>query len=291
MSTDPACTVCSFVDEMSSNEYEKVIRIVTGRGDQTTTFIVHQHLVNTLTAVLGFCGNMTAEGVVLTSNDYCLGIEPQTWHYFVHWVYTNEFTSRAKGTLKFPELLDLYFLAVEFSIVVLKNVVIDHLIDEWSYSSVLSGMSRKIYKNTKPKDPLRQLWVDFYLWDMPEDRFQVELKSNDLSPRFIKDLAAAQMKLLRTQETICDRPPPYEKDRAAYHRRDLITGACCCRAQFEGNRHLHRCDYIKEKTGLENKLVEAKRSIRELKDQILDLPNPSKKRKVVHGLRDAEGQA
>ncbi len=279
------------VDEMSSSEYEKVIRIVVDKSDQTTTLIVHQHLVDALTAVLGLYGTTTAEGVLLTSNDYCLGIEPQTWHYFIHWVYTNEFISRAKGMLTFPELLDLYFLAVEFSIVVLRNVVIDHLIDECSHSLVPSGMSRKIYKNTRPKDPLRQLWVDFYLWDMPEDRFQVELKSNDLSPRFIKDLAAAQMKLLRTQEAIYDRPPPYEKDRAAYHRRDHITGTCCCRAQFEGNRHLHRCDYMKEKTGLENKLIEAKRSIRELEDQVLDQPKPSKKRKLVHGLRGGEAQA
>jgi len=48
---------------------------------------------------------------------------------------------------------------------------------------------------------------------------------------------------------------------------------------------------MKEKTGLENKLIEAKRSIRELEDQVLDQPKPSKKRKLVHGLRGGEAQA
>ena len=110
-------------------------------------------------------------------------------------------------------------------------------------------MSRKNCGHTRPKDQLRRLWVDFYIQDVDEESIEAELKSGDLSPRFIKDLAALQMQMLRWEETVCSQPPPYRKDPTAYHRPDRITGVCCCRAQFEGTEHKHRCDYVKEETG------------------------------------------
>ncbi len=175
--------------------------------------------------------------------------------------------------------------------VILKNVVIDRLIDECARSPVPSGMSRKIFQHTKSKDSVRQLWIDFYIWDMPEDRFQEELKSKDLSPHFIKDLAAAQKELLRSEENIYAQPPPYEKAPTAYHRPDRITGVCCCRDQFEGSKYKHRRDYIREKTSLGTKLAEAKRKVRDLEDQVWELPMPSKKRKLACSLRDGEAPA
>ena len=191
-------------------------------------------------------------------------------------------------------MLNLYLLALEFEITVLKNVVIDRLIDQSSTSPIPVGISRKIYSHTKRDDLLRRLWVDFYIWDMMEGSFKTELKSKEVSPRFVKDLAAAQSELLRSEDNIHSRSPPYREDSTAYHRPDPISGVCCCRAEFEGNKHKHRCEYLKEKTDLENQLAKANSKIRELEDDLLfssESQRPFKRRKLANKLRDSGSPA
>lgn len=103
---------------------------------------------------------------------------------------------------------------MEFGIVVLKNVVIDRHTDQCTILPIPLGMSRGIYRHTKAKDPLRRLWVIFYIWEVDEDSFQAELKSRELSPRFVRDLAAAQMELLRWDDSI------YHKLKGSYRISD-----------------------------------------------------------------------
>lgn len=234
----------------------------------------------------------TTEGITLTpDNDYLN--KPQIWHYFVHWIYFNEFTSQGdKQTPDYSELLDLYFLAEDYRIELLKNVVIDRLIYRCaSFYPVPPGMSNEIYLYTREKDQLRRLWVDFYVWDVEETIVRAELKSDDIHPGFVRDLAARQLKLLRNNEPIYNQWPPYDRNPTAYHKVDYGTGVCCCRTQFEGNKYRHRHDYVREETSMGNTLAEAKRKVKDLEDQILELPKPPKKRKLVHGLRSGETQA
>ena len=175
----------------------------------------------------------------------------------------------------------------------LKNVVIDRLIDKCSIVPVPLGMTEEIYLLTYPDDDdqLRQLWVDFYIWAVEENDFQAELKSGQLGPDFVRNLAAAQMKLLRSQAADCCLLPLYEEDPSAYHRSDKITGVCCCRAQFEGNKYKHRQDYIKEKSTVENQMLKSKRKTGEMGDYLSTLPSLSKRRKLVHSLRGDETPA
>lgn len=277
-------------NEITISDYKKVIRIVIGKGDQAVTLVVHQHLVDALSRVPRRRCVETTEGITLTPDGDYLN-KPQIWHYFVHWIYFNEFTSQGdKQTPGYPELLDLYFLAEEYSITVLKNVLIDRLIQESFISPVPSGMSYEIYLYTL-EDQLRRLWVDFYIWDVEEAIVQAELKSYDMHPGFVRDLAAAQAELLRSNEAIYKVSPPYKKDSIAYHIPDSVTGICCCRTQFEGNKYKHRRDYIREETNMGYTLAGAKRKVKDLEDQVLERPKPPKKRKLVRGLRNGETQA
>jgi len=112
---------------------------------------------------------------------------------------------------------------VEFGIVVLKNVVIDRHIDQCTILPIPLGMSRGIYRHTKAKDPLRRLWVIFYIWEVDEDSFQAELKSRELSPRFVRDLAAAQMELLRWDDSIYHKlKGSYRISQTGPHHRSLL---------------------------------------------------------------------
>ena len=65
-----------------------VIRIFTGKGAEATSLTVHLHLVDALSTVLTGLGTAFTDGIQLTPNDYCLPIEPQTWNYFIHWVFS-----------------------------------------------------------------------------------------------------------------------------------------------------------------------------------------------------------
>ena len=267
------------------------MRIFTGKGTEATSLTVHLHLVDALSTALTKLGTVFTGGVQLTPNDYCTSIQPRTWHYFIHWVYFNDFTRQGETwRIGFRELLDLYFLALQFDVTVLKNIVIDRLIDECSASLIPVEMSRQIYSHAKSEDPLRRLWVDFYIWDIEDDRFRRELESNNACPEFIKDLATAQMELLRSEAAMYSKSPPYSEDPTAYHRPDAVSGICCCRAEFEGGKYKHRRDYLKEKTNLESRLAVANSKIRELEDDLIFIPEsrrPSKRRKLVHSLRDS----
>ena len=274
-------------DEINSTDYGKVIRIITGVGDQAVTLVVHQYLIDVLSTILMAFSTPTTEGAQLAPDCFSHAVEPQTWHHFVHWIYFNDFTLQEDiEHFGYQQLLNLYFLAEEYEIAVLRNVVIDRLMEESSHSPVPVGMSKIIYAHT-PTDPdaLKRLWVDFYIWNMEQEKFEAELKAGELDQRFIKDVVTAQMRLLRRDETISSEPPPYQRDPTAYHMPDYRTGTCCCRSQFEGTEYMHRSDYYKEKMGLGHQLAEAERTIRELEDRVLDLPRSSKKRKLVHGLK------
>ena len=137
----------------------------------------------------------------------------------------------------FSHLLDLYFLAADWDIPVLKNVVIDHLIDASLNHEISLNRSKDIYRCTEERDQLRRLWTDFCLWQIHEARLRFEADYHWLHPAFLRDLNA-------THIAIRDKPvldtPLYQADPAADHQCDEGSGRCCCRSLFEGDGYEHR---------------------------------------------------
>lgn len=177
----------------------------------------------------------------LNTKDFENIIEPPTYRLFLHWLYHNKFAGPGdEDKIGYPQLIELYFLAVPWGITILQNVVIDSLISKMILEEkpIPSGWCKKIYQATSPGDQLRRLWVDFYAWDMDKDSFNNE-KMKDLDPRFLRDLAVAQMELFRAGDR-CNMSRPYETKPVTYHRADPVTGQCCCRVQFEGTKYAHR---------------------------------------------------
>ena len=175
----------------------------------------------------------------------------------------------------FSHLLDLYLFANTYDIIVFKNVIIDHLIEEASHHVVPLGWSKKIYKHTKSEDQLRRLWVDFYVWRVDDGSLDVEQRVDTLDSAFLKDLVRAQARELREKKA--SETAPFDKDSTAYHVRDEATGQCCCRTQFEGDIYEHRGEFLQEQlemqnaqariVELEHKISELRKTLRAQKDQ------------------------
>ena len=149
-----------------------------------------------------------------------------------------------------PQLLDLYIFANTYDIIVFKNVIIDHLIEEIRNNDVPPGWSKKIYSHTKSGDQLRRLWVDFYIWRVGERQLDVEQHEDSLDSTFLKDLVRAQARELRDNRIIEN--PPFFGGATIYHVRDESTGQCCCRTQFEGDKYKHREEFFEEQNRMQN---------------------------------------
>ena len=175
----------------------------------------------------------------------------------------------------FSHLLDLYMFANAYDIIIFKNVIIDHLIEEALHHDVPPGWSKKIYSHTKSGDQLRRLWVDFYIWRVGDEQLDVEQHDDSLDSTFLKDLVRAQARELR--ENKVSGTAPFDGDPTVYHVRDEATGQCCCRTQFEGDTYEHRVDFLLEQlemqdahtkvTELERKVSELRKTLKAQKDQ------------------------
>lgn len=166
----------------------------------------------------------------------------------------------------FSQLLDLYIFASNYEIIIFKNVIIDHLIEEASYHDVPPGWSTKIYQHTKSGDQLRRLWVDFYVWRVNDEQLDVEQREDSLDSTFLKDLVRAQARELHDKKVSED--APFDKDSTAYHVRDEATGQYCCRTQFEGDKYQHRGEFLREQLEMQNahaKVEELERKNSELR--------------------------
>ena len=150
----------------------------------------------------------------------------------------------------FSQLLDLYMFANIYEITIFKNVIIDHLIEEASQHNVPPNWSKKIYSRTKPGDQLRRLWVDFYIWRVDDEQLDMEQREDLLDSAFVKDLLRAQARELRGNKA--SEVAPFDEDSSAYHVRDEVTGQCCCRTQFEGDKYEHRGELHQEQLDMQN---------------------------------------
>lgn len=137
----------------------------------------------------------------------------------------------------FSHLLDLYFLAADWDIPVLKSVVIDYLIDASFNHEISLNRSKDIYRYIEEGDQLRRLWTDFYLWQIHEAHLQFAADYHWLHPAFLRNLNATHIAI--RDKAILD-TPPYQEDPAAYHQRDEGSGRCCCRSLFEGDAYEYR---------------------------------------------------
>ena len=181
------------------------------------------------------------------------GIKPNVIQLFLHWLYTNRFSESTKKAPSFGQLLELYFLGHAYKIAVLKNVVISQLIKKCGEYWIPKGCTRKIYRFTELGDQLRKLWVDVYVWEIPGDRFEIELESGKLDPIFLRDLARAQTYRIRDMQEKHDHGvPPYHRHKSAYHKRDPSTGLCCSRPPNSDEKYNHLGFFQHENAALRN---------------------------------------
>ena len=208
------------------------------------------------------------ELITLYPQDAIPFIKSQVLHRFTHWLYTNRLTEPHEGSCSFSQLLQLYFLGHAYAITLLKNVVVDHLIEKCSFFWIPVGCTKRIYKYTDSGDQLRRLWVDIYAWEVAGERFQSELEHGKLDKKFLQDLTLVQMHRIRDMQNKTGlRIPPYEKSKSIYHKRDPSTGACCRRRQYDGVGSGHRVEFDKENANLRNKMEKLQSKLEFLKHE------------------------
>ncbi|KAL6718507.1 hypothetical protein ACLMJK_004599 [Lecanora helva] len=224
--------------------YERTVQIIYNGNDRPVTFICHESRLLEISGFVQVYRRRNDRDMLrLCPQNEVPTIKLQSLQVFMHWLYTNRFTEPGERRHSFSILLELYFLACAWSITVLKNVAIDHLIDKISAFSVPSHCTKRIYKYTAVGDQLRKLWVDVYVWEVEQNAFELELESGRLDATFLKDLTLAQMQRLRiTQQRFDLGIPPYEMSKSVYHKRNEVTGVCCRRTQYEGEGSQHRGD-------------------------------------------------
>ena len=185
--------------------------------------------------------------------DYSPYIEWDSLLVFINWVYFNKLYDHVdfqEDTTSpgWNQLLDLYFLAVKWEIPVLKNLLLDVLIEAFRIRVLENekfpcGYTKSIYEHTNPEDPLRRLWIDFYMTGISGAEYENEVKSIELDMNFVKDLSLSFIigGFDRDQPPLLDEP-------TAYHALDRGTGICCCRPRFEGDQYRHKCEFMRRDT-------------------------------------------
>ena len=184
----------------------------------------------------------------ISVRDYSSEITWDTLLVFVKWVYFNELSEVKEIPPNWDELLDLYFIADKWESIVLKNVLLDALIEGFhgaiKYDVFPCHYTKKIWSNTTPGASLRRLWIDFYRSRISRADFREEMKSDAMDPDFLKELSISLIS--SEEEDFNKEEPPYVNDPSIYHVADDVTGICCCRARFEGDQYTHKFQYEHE---------------------------------------------
>lgn len=200
---------------------------------------------------------------------------------FINWIYFNKLYEDETASEDEPpptpgwnDLLNLYFLANQWEIVVLKNLLLDIMIRTFMEAMEDDAFPRyytkKIVEHTASHDPLRRLWVDSYRGGMYGARYE-EINSGDLDLDFLKQLSIA----LINEESGFDRGDllPYLNDPAEYHFSGDVA-SCCCRTRFEGNDYQHKSDYVEAKAHKDSagfRLLIADQRVGSLEAQVMAL--------------------
>lgn len=189
--------------------------------------------------------------------DYSPSIEWDSLLVFFNWIYFNKLYDKVFDDIEDEDhpspsqwnaLLDLYFLAVKWEILVLKNLLLDVMIKTFRIcvfgnEEFPCDYTKSIYRHTDSGDPLRLLWVEFYMAGIGEVEYENEIKSNELDITFVKDLSVSFI-----NGGIDKDNPPFLTDPTEYHVPDLQTGLCCCRTRFEGDDYEHKCEFMSRDT-------------------------------------------
>lgn len=234
---------------MKGSDYQQILRIAIEGVENPVTFRCHEHLFLEVSGLHdSSCFKSKDNMITLCPEEKIPHIKAKTIKLFVHWLYYNRFTNIGERECDSRQLLELYYFGEAYAMTVLKNVVIDHLLAKSAKHKIPLGCTKKLYKYTTSDDQLRRLWVDFYVWEVPEYQFLAEMKRGQLDHVFVQDLALAQMDNIRamqvelTQEKPLPMTAPYLKASSAYHIRDAISDACCRRDLYEGEGYFHRTD-------------------------------------------------
>ena len=199
-------------------------------------------------------GSSNKQTISYSLRDYSPSIEWDSLVVFFNWIYFNKLYDKPYDDVYYDddsnlpgwnELLDLYFLAVKWEIPVLRNLLLAVIIDAFSIRALEKDefpcdYTKSIYEHTNPEDPLRRLWIDFYMTGISPAGFKKEIKSNELDLNFVKDLSLSFI----TGGFDRDQPPLLE-EATAYHVSDRETGVCCCRTRFEGDEYRHKCEFTR----------------------------------------------
>lgn len=212
--------------------------------------IVHEHLLCEISRFFerSCRQNTTQTPLSLSVRDYASEIDWDTLMVFVNWVNFNELydnVSFTDGPPNWNDLLNLYFIADKWEIIVLKNLLLDVLVRQFEWAIETDDYpcycTKKIWSNTAPGASLRRLWIDFYKWGISGTDFQGEMESDALDLDFLKELS---LSLIDSRKEVCDGEENwYLVHPSVYHVADDITGTCCCRVRFEGNEHRHKFQY------------------------------------------------
>lgn len=258
--------------------------------------IVHSHLLNEVSNYFTRLARQTKSQspLSLSLRDFSPDIGWNTLLVFLKWLYFNELYEDddfEDSPPDWDDVLDLYFLANKWKVVILKNLLLDILVKRFDLAMEMEEFpcdyTKKIYLNTNPEEPLRRLWIDFYKGGIGGGDFQREVKSNRLDLDFLKELSVS---LIDNPYENDREDLPYVDDPSLYHVIDHATGNCCCRPRFEGEDHLHKSEYQfareHQKCRLNRRITTLEGEVKSLKDGVGAARLELKTKKSV--LRDKE---
>lgn len=216
----------------------------------------------------------------LCVRDFSPDIGWNTLLIFLKWLYFNglyEGDDFEDSPPAWDNILDLYFLANKWEIVILKNLLLDVLIKRFDLAMEMEEFpcdyTNKIYMNTNPEEPLRRLWIDFYKGGINSGDFQSEVQSNRLDLDFLKELSVS---LIDNAYGRDGEELPYMDDASLYHSTDDATGDCCCRMRFEGEGYMHKSEYQFAREHQECRVISANRRITTLEGEVKALKNDTR---------------
>ena len=206
----------------------------------TKKAVVHDHLLAEVSKYFAHSARQSTSQspLSLSVRDFSPDMRWNTLLIFRKWLYFNDLYEDddfEDSPPAWDDILDLYFLANKWEIVILKNLLLDVLIKRFDLAMEMEEFpcdyTNKIYVNTNPEEPLRRLWIDFYKGGRDGGAFQIEVKSNRLDLDFLKELSVS---LLDNPYRPDEEDLPYMDDPSLYHSGDHATGDCCCRMRFRG---------------------------------------------------------
>lgn len=191
-------------------------------GDNLQDFGVHKDLL---------CGHSPYFKAAFTSGfeETTTGImkfpdlEVDVFDIFYNWLYRQQLFDENTDESEWPDtddLLKLYVFADMARITILKNQIIDAVQSISTHTKGLpTSMFPHVWDNTTPTDPMRNLIVDWLVWDIHESEF--EENPDDYPAGLRLEVMTAMRKLIGTFQNIAKikRVNPLQ-DMSKYHQEE-----------------------------------------------------------------------